>query len=104
INHHSIYFSADYRKEFAQLFDERQFPDDPTIYVNAPSRTDRSVVPAEGETLFVMANASATDEEWDEAKIAKAKRRILARLKRGGFPEIEGVIVVSDVWTPAKIA
>src|SRR5690606_35061859 len=59
VPHHSIYFSADYAREFSQLFERREFPDDPTVYVNVPSRTDRSVVPGEGETLFLMANAPA---------------------------------------------
>lgn len=103
--HHAIYFSHDYRREFAQLFDERRFPDDPTVYVSTPSRNDRSLVPhGEGETLFIMANAPANDgDEWTEAKIQEARARVLARLKQGGFPEIEQDIVVADVWTPRRI-
>jgi phytoene desaturase len=103
--HHSIYFSADYEREFAELFNERRYPTDPTVYVNAPSRTDRSVVPGAGETLFVMSNAPANDnDEWDEAQIDEARRRVLARLQESGFPEIESEIVASDVWTPQRIA
>lgn len=105
LHHHSIYFSADYRREFAQLFEERRFPDDPTVYVNAPSRNDRSLVPDTGETLFVMANAPANDADaWDEVQINEVKRRVFARLRRSGFPPIESDIVVSDVWTPRRIA
>jgi phytoene desaturase len=105
--HHAVYFSPDYRREFAQLFDERTFPDDPTVYVSAPSRSDRSLVPAggAGETLFVMANAPANDgdSEWTEAKIVEARARVFARLRKGGFPDIESDIVVADVWTPGRI-
>jgi phytoene desaturase len=106
LQHHTVYFSADYRREFAELFDERRFPDDPTVYVSAPSRSDRSLAPAEGETLFVMANAPANDDEdeWNEERIAEARRRVFARLRRGGFPEIDTDVVVSDVWTPRRIA
>jgi phytoene desaturase len=104
LRHHSIYFSFDYAKEFRELFDERRFPDDPTIYVNAPSRSDRSVAPGEGETLFIMANAPADDIGWDEERVAEARRRVFTRLRRSGFPEIESDIVVSDVWTPSRIA
>ena len=109
LHHHAIYFSADYKREFDELFKERRFPSDPTIYVNAPSRSDRSVVPGEGETLFVMANAPANDsenspDEWDIAHITEAKRRVFARLRASGFPDIENEIVVSDVWTPQKIS
>jgi len=104
LRHHAIYFSADYEREFSELFGERVFPNDPTVYVNAPSRSDRSVTPGEGETLFVMANAPANDhDEWDEAQIAEARSRVFARLRASGFPEISGDIVASDVWTPKKI-
>lgn len=100
----SIYFSADYRTEFSQIFEERRFPDDPTVYVNAPSRRDRSLVPGDGETLFVMANAPANGDEWDADRIHDAKRRIFARLRKSGFPEIENDVVVSDIWTPRRMA
>ncbi|HVF90018.1 MAG TPA: phytoene desaturase, partial [Blastocatellia bacterium] len=102
--HHSIYFSADYGREFAELFDERRFPEDPTVYVSAPSRTDRSLVAGEGEALFVMANAPANDDEWDEGRIHEARRRVFTRLALGGFPEIGPDVVVEDVWTPRRIA
>lgn len=104
LHHHAIYFSADYQREFWELFDERKFPSDPTVYVNAPSRSDRSVVPGEGEALFVMANAPANDhDDWNENQIDEARRRVLARLSGSGFTEFESEIVVSDVWTPRRL-
>jgi phytoene desaturase len=105
LSHHAVYFSRDYRREFAQLFDERRFPDDPTVYVSAPSRSDRALVPrGEGETLFIMANAPANDrDEWTEADIREARARVFARLGKGGFPDIEREIAVADVWTPRRI-
>ncbi len=105
LHHHQIYFSADYEKEFTQLFANRTFPDDPTIYVSCPSRSDRTIVPNEGEALFVMANAPANDSNgWDSLRIAEARRRIFNRLRRSEFPEIESDIIVEDVWTPDRIA
>lgn len=105
LKHHSIYFSANYPKEFSQLFDERRFPDDPTVYVNAPSRTDRTIVPAEGEALFIMANAPANDVgQWNVKMIELARQRVFSRLRRSGFPDIEEDIEVFDVWTPDRIA
>lgn len=101
---HSIYFSADYAREFSQIFEGKRFPDDPTVYVNVPSRGDRSIAPAGGETLFIMANAPATSDLWDERAIADARQKVFSRLRRSGFPEIENDIVVSDTWTPKRIA
>ena len=102
--HHTVYFSSDYRAEFSQLFDERRFPDDPTVYVCAPSRTDPSLAPEGGETLFVMANAPADGNPWDERRTETARARVLARLAKGGFPELSSDVVVSDVWTPGRFA
>jgi len=104
LKHHTIYFSGDYEFEFKQLFEERRFPEDPTVYVNITSRTDRSVTPEGGETLFIMANAPANDAPWDDTRIETAKRAVFDRLRSSGFPDIEKDIVVSEVWTPTRIA
>jgi phytoene desaturase len=104
---HTIFFSADYRREFAQIFEERRFPDDPTVYVNIPSRVDRTLAPSGGEALFVMANAPAGAEgdpsAWNDAVTAEARGRIFARLKKSGFPDLTESTVVADVWTPRRI-
>lgn len=102
--HHTVYFSADYQREFSQLFDEGKFPDDPTVYVCAPSRTDPRLAPDGGETLFVMANAPASDEPWGDEQIESARQRVLARLAAGGFPDVASGAVVTDFWTPRRIA
>jgi phytoene desaturase len=101
--HHGVYFSRDYAREFADLFERRAFPGDPTVYVNVPSRSDRTVVPhGEGETVFVMANAPAVGDGWNDQATAEAERRVFDRLTRGGFPRIDEDVVVRDVWTPAR--
>src|SRR5262245_57233922 len=95
MKHHAIYFSADYRREFSQLFDERRFPEDPTVYVNVPSRSDRSLISGDGETLFIMANAPANDyDEWGEEQISIASQRVFARLHASGFPDLKDDVVV----------
>ena len=101
--HHTVYFSGDYRQEFSELFDDKRFPADPTVYVSAPSRADPTLAPAGGETLFVMANAPARDD-WDDAQTAQARARVLVRLSKGGFPDLESDTVVSNVWTPDRLA
>ncbi|MGI8917859.1 MAG: phytoene desaturase family protein [Pyrinomonadaceae bacterium] len=103
VAHHSILFSSNYKREFDQLFDERRFPDDPTVYVSVPSRSDRSLVPDAGETLFIMANAPANDDAWSEAEIDRARARVFARLSKAGFPLLDSDVVVSDIWTPRRM-
>ncbi len=103
--HHEVHFSADYPSEFRQLFEERRFPDDPTVYVNIPSRTDRAMVPGEGEVMFVMANAPANDADtWDDAMVGAARERVMARLRKSGRGDFEADVVDSAVWTPRRLA
>ncbi|MGC8794799.1 MAG: phytoene desaturase family protein [Bryobacteraceae bacterium] len=52
---HTVFFSADYRKEFDELFRLRRFPEDPTVYVSAPDEPE--LAPPGGQSLFIMANA-----------------------------------------------
>jgi phytoene desaturase len=100
---HTIFFSDDYEREFDEICDRRQFPTDPTVYVNAPSRVDRSIVPEDGESLFIMANAPARSDQWSQAEIRQARDRVFARLQRSGFPDISNDIAVEDIWTPRRI-
>jgi len=99
--HHQVAFSRNYEEEFRQLFDERRFPDDPTVYVCTPSRTDDRVAPSDGETVFVMANAPANDgDAWDETMIATARERMMARLDRVGLGGWRDRVVAEAVRTP----
>jgi phytoene desaturase len=110
IAHHTVCFSADYAREFGDLFGRRQFPEDPTVYVSAPSRSDRGLVPdGEGEALFVMANAPADGQAeggaWTPAQVAEARRRVCTRLEQGGFPVPAAEEMVHEsVWTPDRFA
>lgn len=103
--HHTVYFSADYQREFCQLFDQRVFPDDPTVYVSMPSQMDRSICTTDGETLFIMANAPANDGEmWDEAFTLQVRKRVLARLHKGGLALNDEDVAASAIWTPQRLA
>lgn len=104
IHHHNVYFSENYAEEFRQLFDEQRIPGDPTVYVNVPSRSDTTVAPDGGETLFLMINAPATGEQWDASRIAAARKAVFARLGASGFPDIEQDIAVEHAVTPQSLA
>lgn len=104
VHHHTVYFSKDYRTEFQQLFDERRFPEDPTVYVNVPSRTDPDCAPPGGETLFVMANAPADAEPWNDDAAAQARQAVMARLSASGFSIPPESIEAEYIWTPRRMA
>jgi phytoene desaturase len=54
LKHHNLLFSKDWKHNFAQIFDQPAWPDDPSLYVCAPSKTDPSVAPKGHENMFVL--------------------------------------------------
>jgi len=102
--HHQVFFSADYEREFRELFEERRFPTEPTVYVCIPTRTDPSMAPDDCEAVFVMANAPASDaDDWDGSLLNEAKRRILHRLRDTGLPELLSQAPIQAAITPCML-
>lgn len=98
--HHNIFFSADYRREFDDIFKRGIPPDDPTIYLAITSKTDPDHAPADSENWFVLVNAPALGPNFDWATQADAYRdRVLARLAEHGF-DARGRIVSEQRLTP----
>ncbi len=55
-HHHTVYFPADYEKEFDSIFKERKPVADPTFYICSPK--DDSMLPhPDAESLFILINA-----------------------------------------------
>jgi phytoene desaturase len=54
LSHHNLIFSKDWKLNFSQIFDQPQWPDDPSLYVCAPSKTDGGVAPKGHENMFVL--------------------------------------------------
>lgn len=102
--HHNFFFSGDPEKHFDQVFNEKILPDDPTIYLVAPSRTNPDVAPAGCDNIKVLPhiphlqNNSFTDKEY-----AELKERVLDKLERMGLEGLRENTVVEDTWTPEDI-
>lgn len=54
LEHHTLLFNYDWKKSFGQIFDKGEAPDDPSLYVCCPSKTDPTVAPKWDENLFVL--------------------------------------------------
>jgi phytoene desaturase len=101
--HHTIFFSADYRAEFADIERRRVPPREPTIYVCRATATDPSAAPAGCDNLFVMVNVPYLDGKINWAASWPAYRdRVLDALARRGL-DMGGSIAVESVWTPETL-
>jgi phytoene desaturase len=98
--HHNIFFSEDYQKEFKQIFDDLQPPDDPTIYVSITSKSDPQHAPANGENWFVLLNMPYLTEHQDwSAATEKMRLAVFNTIKRNGI-DIKSAIEMEKVITP----
>lgn len=60
LHRHNVFFSGDYQKEFDELFDDRQVPSKPTVYVCAQDReTAQPLLDGSSERLLCLINAPA---------------------------------------------
>ncbi|MGB0680403.1 MAG: phytoene desaturase family protein, partial [Polyangiales bacterium] len=93
-----------YNREFADLFDRQQPPDEPTLYLCAQEKAHQRSGWAEHEPLFLMVNAPAErpDRPTPDAIWQALKTRALARARAHGLLDPGD----SVVWerSPADLA
>jgi phytoene desaturase (3,4-didehydrolycopene-forming) len=51
---HNIFLADDYRESFDSIFKKQLIPDEPSFYVNVPSRIDPSAAPPNGDSVVVL--------------------------------------------------
>lgn len=102
--HHNIFFSADYEREFRQIFGEGVPPADPTIYAAITSKSDPHHAPPGCENWFVLVNAPPVGSGFDWAAQAGAYRDLLLdRLAARGF-DLRPHLVFEQMLTPLELA
>jgi phytoene desaturase len=102
--HHNIFFSANYRGEFAAIFDKRVPAPDPTIYICATSVSDRSHAPPGHMNLFALVNAPALGPMVNWNREAVGYRDLVVRkLERMGLANLDRHIVYERIITPADL-
>jgi phytoene desaturase len=52
--HHTLLFSDDWQDNFKQIFGSLELPDNPSLYICAPSKTDPTTAPKGHESIFVL--------------------------------------------------
>ncbi len=99
---HNVFFSDDYRAEFAALAAGR-VPADPTVYVCAEARDGAAAAPAGREALFCLVNAPPDGDRGQptEEEIARWSENMAKTLRRSG---LDLVTEAQHVTTPADFA
>jgi diapolycopene oxygenase len=103
--HHNFFYAKDQEKHFRMVFEEGLIPEDPTLYVVAPSRTDPSVCPGGCDNIKILPHipclkkqGNPTPEDYRELR-----DRILQKMERTGLKGLRESIITEDMWTPFDI-
>jgi len=102
LEHHNIFFSHDYKKEFVEIFEELRPATGPTIYVCISSKTDASQAPTGHENWFVLVNAPPTGGTNWVKEAEPYATRILELLAQRGY-DIRQRIVTQHLMTPSDL-
>lgn len=103
--HHNFFYSRDQKHHFHRVFREKRLPDDPTIYLVAPTRSDPSQAPAGCENIKILPHIPYINEKhpYTREDCVALKELCLDKLERMGLTDLRKHIVVEDFWTPFDI-
>ena len=102
LNLHNIFFSDNYREEFAHLQAGKVY-EDPTVYINIGSKYAPEDAPEGCEAWFTMVNVPYdSGQDWD-SWIPKIRQNILDKLSRMLQVEVEALIECEDHLEPRLI-
>ncbi|GAA4973930.1 phytoene desaturase family protein [Nonomuraea thailandensis] len=100
--HHTVSFSGDYEREFADIFDRREPPLDPSVYIGCSAVDDPSQAPEGAENWTMLVNVPARDPgRWDMG-VEAYRDLVLERLAARGH-DLSGRLRFVDVFTPADL-
>ncbi len=99
--HHTLVLSERYRELLKDIFDRKILPDDFSMYLHAPTRTDASMAPPGCESMYVLVPVAnqASGLDWDAIKDELASR-ILDFLEAWGLEDLRAETEVMHLFTP----
>jgi diapolycopene oxygenase len=103
--HHNFFYAKNQHAHFRKVFRERQLPEDPTIYVVAPTRTDPSQAPAGCDNIKILPHIPFINDRhaYTREDYTAFKELCLDKLERMGLNGLRKHILVEDFWTPFDI-
>ena len=105
VAHHTILFGRRYRELLHEIFHGREVPEDFSLYLHAPTITDRSLAPPGCETFYVLSpvpHLGNAPVDWPHLAPHYAER-ILEYLE-GVLPDLRQHVVTRRWFTPVDFA
>ena len=110
---HNIFLADEYRESFDSIFKKQSLPDQPSFYVNVPSRVDPSAAPPGCDSIVVLCPVGhllstaegrglnpESAQDW-EALISRARTAVLRDVETRIGASISSHIIKEIINTPA---
>lgn len=102
--HHNLLFSEDWRKNFDDIYKDPNLPQEPSLYVCAPSVTDNEVAPDGKENLFVLVPIASDLEISELDKEAYADRVLSLMESEMGMTGLREKLLYKRIYTVENFA
>ena len=100
---HTLFLADDYRENFDSIMRDLSLPENPSLYIHAPSRLDPAMAPAGGDTLIAIVPVGHLSEnggqDWAETR-DEARRQVFRRLRLLGIRNLERRIKFEVSYNP----
>jgi phytoene desaturase len=101
--HHTVLFPTRYDPEFADLFERDRMPEEPTVYLCIPSRTDATRAPEGCESVFAMINAPANAHRVDWKALEPVAAERIKKALEYAIPDLRSRIVTEHARGPGEL-
>jgi phytoene desaturase len=100
--HHTLILSPRYKDLIADIFDHKILPEDFSMYLHAPTRSDASMAPAGCESMYVLIPVSnlSAKIDWQKMKQPFTERVIRFLEHDFGLAGLQENIEVSETFSP----
>ncbi|BBE16965.1 phytoene dehydrogenase [Aquipluma nitroreducens] len=103
LDHHSVFLNDPYKQGLNKIFKEKSLSENPSFYIHAPVRTDKSAAPENHDTLSVIVPVAHLDsqnhQDWGKLK-QRAREGVISRLEEAGLHDIEEHIKFEICYLP----
>ncbi len=105
LEHHTLILSERYQELLRDIFDRKILPDDFSMYLHAPTRTDPGMAPPGCESMYVLVPVANQESglDWSEIKEEFADR-VIRFLEEWGLEDLRKEIEVLHIFTPEDFA
>jgi len=102
LKHHTLVLSERYKELVRDIFDKKILPDDFSMYLHVPSRTDETMAPEGSESMYVLVPVAnlAANIDWNKQAKPFADKIISFLQDDFGLEDLRENIEVQEIFTP----